>query len=578
MSSDDRLVRIDSEELQAIREDPLVLELRDDVDEVVPAIPSQAFVGIARQLLEEGRLDLVLPHALPDQLTALLDLDAWRNDRLEVPTGRGWLLAVADAYEEAARPRGALTGLMLDMDGDMWTLLLVGATAVAELDPEDDQSRQLALEGMAALQTWETPDGFYILGVPDHELGRATVKILQAMYDDDLIEAGKLVRSIKWAMASPLEEEQLRWRKGRLADMGFPDWEDAMRLFKPMARDAALGEPTPPRHELTPEESAALSVRWAGSFLLRSVMSRLDGAEHGVRTREFLLLVNELMAALRYEPGEESQQEAAVRQAQATVSLGLAMLASQFGDADDDATIDALVDRVRAIGLRGMFRVGYAPLAKLRRAAQALHRTGKVSLASPGSLLDRPWGLVVAPLLRWYPELALESGSGTRPLTTLEDVARATRLLAEADALTRLCFDPAGFGVDPVWVTRVDEPERLTLGDLVRTAVVKRLRAQLDEGADPAFGPIERDDLAWAHEHLLRDGALRQEARGRFEQACADVGATEQAEALTTNLLTRLAMELRGVEFVDDGSPDLTRTGGMLTVQSVSVWLKTAAG
>ncbi len=199
-----------------------------------------------------------------------------------------------------------------------------------------------------------------------------------------------------------------------------------------------------------------------------------------------------------------------------------------------------------------------------------------MSLASPGSLLDRPWGLVVAPLLGWYPELALESGSGTRAMSTLEDVARATRLLAEADALARLCFDPAGFGVDPVWVTRVDEPERLTLGDLVRTAVVKELRAEL-AGTDPTFGPIERDDLAWAHQNLLRDGALRQEARRRFERACADVGALEQTEALTTNLLTRLAMELRGVEFLEDGSPDLTRTGGMLTVQSVSVSLKTTS-
>ena len=73
--------------------------------------------------------------------------------------------------------------------------------------------------------------------------------------------------------------------------------------------------------------------------------------------------------------------------------------------------------RIAAIGLRGVFRVGYGPLDKLRRAALALHREGHVSLKAIGSLLDRPWGHALEALARWYPELPVESTSaGTRSI------------------------------------------------------------------------------------------------------------------------------------------------------------------
>jgi hypothetical protein len=570
VSKPERRTELTHGDVQLLTQDPLALEMREDLETAVPQIPTQTFVRIARQLRDEHRLDLVLPHATAEQLTGIMDLDVWRGDQVEIPKVREWLNRIVDCYGEAQQPRGALSKIMYGMDPEMWTYGLMHATAVAELDPEDDQSRQLIVESMATLVTYETPDGSYVVGVPDSELGRSVLRIIDAMYQDGLEEGRKLVSSIKWTTAAQTEEDLLRWRSGRLADLGFPEWEEAMRLFRPLATEAALEEsgPAPVIQAEGPGEPPA---RFAGGDLLRRTLARLSDAEHGTRTREFLLLVNELMAAQKLEPGDENLQERAINQAQATVSLGMELLTSGLDHPDPE---EFLAQRLVAVGVRGLFRVGYGPLAKLRKAARTLHETGRVSMSSVGSMLDRPWGPTVAGLVHWYPELALESRKGHRPLGSLADVARATLMIAQAAALASLTFEPNGYGIDPTWITRLDEPERVTLGDLLRTAIV---HAHLP-ASRTTLAPLMPDDLSWARDNLMSEGKLISDVRRQFTSACADVGASDHAQVLARNVLTRLEVELAALELDEAGKPDLTKAGGVITVQEVGVWLKTTTG
>src|SRR5690606_17101982 len=199
-----------------------------------------------------------------------------------------------------------------------------------------------------------------------------------------------------------------------------------------------------------------------------------------------------------------------------------------------------------------------------------------------GSLLDRPWGPALASLSRWYPELPVEGKSPSRgadgpsrPLRSLADVARATALIGEAGALAQLCFASEGFAIDPVWLQRVDEPDRLHLGDLVRTAIVCTSR-----GESPELGlrPLDANDLEWAADNLLDERSrplawLRDEFLNRAETA----GVGERGEALADILSPRLAVELAGLGPREDGKPALTKGAGLVTGQPVGVWLSTAA-
>lgn len=578
------------EEVQLVVEDPLSLETRDDATELIAALPVQSFVAVARKLRDEQRLDLLLPYASAEQITGIFDLDAWQRDRLSTPRAREWLDRIVEAYNQSDVERGRLVRLLHDTDPEMWLLANSAATAIAELDPGDEEQRERVLDDMSALLTWETPDGHYVIGVPDNELGRMSLRVLSAIYDDNLGEGRKLISAIKWSLHNELEEDLLRWRKGRLADLGFPEWDEAMRLFAPLARDVVTGRASegeePSAH--VPERFTALPPAQLGSTqdILRRVMQRLDDAEYDLRLREFLLLANELMAAQRFEPGDEALQERSVAQAQATLNLACELLLA--GEAHDDPEV-YVAERIAAVGLRKLFRFGYGPLAKLRKAALALHRGGQVSLDKIGSLLDRPWGPALASLSRWYPELPIASFTpgtgpidgksaraleGGRPLRSLADIARATALIGEAEALARLCFASEGYAIDPVWLERVDEPDRLHLGDLIRTAIVCTLRGETPEGG---LRPLHGEDLEWASENLL-DSRSRPSAelREQFLAQAEAAGVGDRGEALADILLPRLAVELVGLEAGENGKPDLTKVAGVVTIQQVGVWLSTA--
>lgn len=563
---------LDADTLQQLVDDALALEDRDDVPTLVPQLPPQTFVRIARHLRDEDRLELLLPWATPGQLSSLVDLDGWHRERVHPVRSRQWLSAIADTYRAVDRDRGDLVQTIYAMDPELWTLVLAAGTVVFDLAPDDDDARDQAVRGLGELRGWETPDGFFIVGVPDDEFGHQALTTISRIYEDDLGEGRKLCLSIQSLLASATEEDLLRWRSGRLADLGFVDWAEAMNLFRPLDAGAAADESPADFTYLAETSALERTVSWQGPDLLRRVMSRLPDIEHGLRAREFLLLVNEVMAAQRFEPGDEAMQERAIDQTQSTLSLGLEMLASaRPGHPDIEAF---LAERVRALGLRRIFRVGYGALDKLRKAAGTLHREGRVSLQSPGSLLDRPWGPAIATLSAWYPELPLSATSkGRRPIRSLRDVVTATRLVAESGALAQLCFSPEGYACDPIWIGRVDEPDKLTLGDLVRTAIV---HAHLP-GASGALAPLTPDDVAWARDNLLVADQLVPEVRGDFDARCRDLALAPHADALATVLLARLLAELSAVE-VDDGRPDLTRTGGLLTIQSVSMWLRTTAG
>ncbi|MCA9687048.1 MAG: hypothetical protein KC457_33080, partial [Myxococcales bacterium] len=354
--------------------------------------------------------------------------------------------------------------------------------------------------------------------------------------------------------------------------------EEAMRLFAPLARDAIIraeSDDQGPRHIPSRPPHLPPAALGEGRDVLRRVMQRLDDAEYDLRLREFLLLANELMAAQRFEPGDEVLQARAVAQAQATLNLACELLLGGEPQEDPEGFI---ADRISAVGLRRLFRFGYAPLAKLRKAALALHRGGQVSLRQVGSLLDRPWGPALATLSRWYPELPVEGKQNSRPIRSLDDLARATALIGEAGALAALTFSPEGFAIDPVWIERADEPERLHLGDLVRTALVLS-----DLGGEQDMRPLTVDDLIDARARLLDDRnrlvpAIGQRLLARAEAA----GVGERAPALAELILARLNVELAGIEFaetIDGGqSIDLTKVGGLLTIQQVGVWLKTSFG
>src|SRR5690606_24602678 len=133
-------------------------------------------------------------------------------------------------------------------------------------------------------------------------------------------------------------------------DLGFVEWEEAIKLLRPLDHRVAAEHEAVDFTHLRDTDGLERTVRWSGPERLRRVMEQLPPAEHGVRAREFLLLVNEVIAAQRFDPGDEAQQQRAIDQTQGTLSLGLELLARTTPAGME---VEAhLAERVSAIGLR----------------------------------------------------------------------------------------------------------------------------------------------------------------------------------------------------------------------------------
>jgi hypothetical protein len=110
--------------------------------------------------------------------------------------------ASSTAYAQSDKPRGELGDLMMAMDPELWTFALLPGTSVFQLDPEDDEQRDQAGLAVEALFTYETPDGYFLLAVPDTEVGHRGLHVLDRIYADDLELGRTLVNSMRGALGS----------------------------------------------------------------------------------------------------------------------------------------------------------------------------------------------------------------------------------------------------------------------------------------------------------------------------------------------------------------------------------------
>src|SRR5437588_800805 len=72
---------------------------------------------------------------------------------------------------------------------------------------------------------YPTPDTFYLLDIlPEGDAGRRVERFVDWLYRADLDLARRVIMSAKWGLTSDLEELALRWRSGRVADLGYIDY------------------------------------------------------------------------------------------------------------------------------------------------------------------------------------------------------------------------------------------------------------------------------------------------------------------------------------------------------------------
>jgi hypothetical protein len=225
-----------------------LLMLVERPEEVVPLLPEAELVHTVRAggMTEAAWL---LELATREQRVACFDLDCWNGQELVVTRVQEWL----DALVEAGRP--TLVKALGEIDLELLILALRAETQIAVVAKED-----VPPEG------WFTPDGVVYFGVPSDESPHRVHEIAQSLAGDSPALYWRMVYGALFESPAECEEEALRWRSARLSDLGFPDREQAMRVYRPLAPER-VSDWTPPVESSELVAAVSLPRQLRGSLL-----------------------------------------------------------------------------------------------------------------------------------------------------------------------------------------------------------------------------------------------------------------------------------------------------------------------
>ncbi|HTR53868.1 MAG TPA: DUF6178 family protein [Kofleriaceae bacterium] len=508
----------------------------DDAAAAIAQLAPNEIYELVHEVGWEDAQDLIAL-ATPVQLQGCMDLDGWHQDQLDVAGLRPWLGALLEAGFEK------LGQVWAGLDTELRALLVQREVKVYDTSlgegPDDDNDEPI----------YTTPDRFFLLELRgDDETQRLVQTLIEELYRADPDLARHAIMAARSEPPAELEEMAYRWRAGRLADLGYVDFYDALDLFKPLAADQVhVGEGTQDRAPDGDEVRLPLAVaeEVVGRSFLARAMAAIDSPAEAERLeRALVLLVNKVLAAARAKPGQADVVRRGAHYATATLSLGLETVAR--GDLERARAALASVALVR------LFRVGYTVGRQLGKVASAL-ATRAATAGSPAKELvaaltsPRP---LFARAADDVPDGGAPSAGrttpGVRPLESQADLRRAGEILA---ALTIRVALVEGLGVDVVAMGQLPEP-RPELDDHVRTALARAVI-----GGELRGEALTATELADLRRRGFASGKLTADARRAGHDAIrARLGAGQLA--VSGPVLVRL---------VDGWLDDLERILGSVT-------------
>ncbi|UCE86509.1 MAG: hypothetical protein JSU66_01870 [Deltaproteobacteria bacterium] len=329
---------------------PDILDLLPDRERVIARLPEAELCFTVKQvgLADAGPL---LEGASDEQIVACLDLDAWDGYVPDRERLGHWIEAIADAGEKTLL-RGARA-----LDPESLVLFLKDRIEVF-LKPSGDDG-------------WEPPLGaqtlegqFYFRALREGDDLARVGELLHVLFAQDYWLYYRMMQGVIWELQGETEEWALRWRTGRLMDLGFPPREEAIAIYayvRPEDR-AKLPEAEPRAAAFDvgswhlPVWMPQLPVEADARHLLFRAAAKLPEAERRSFFYAFLGLANTVAVADRLPLGDAESIPAAIDKAAALASAGLECIANANPPLDP-------TEILRRTPLERLFRVG-ASLAR----------------------------------------------------------------------------------------------------------------------------------------------------------------------------------------------------------------------
>ncbi len=278
---------------------------------------------LVREVDLEEKSEILRFATLP-QLFFISDVDCWKKDRMNPKGFTDWLKALLAADE------GKCLKWLIEMD---YETVVTGFKKVAGVLKPD---REWAVDEILGDVPYFTLDEQYFISVRDEEL-ELVRRIFELLYEN---VRGKYFAILEGMMAESedeLEEEAYHRRETRLSERGFPDFETAHRLYRPISREEFDSHPRkngnlPPAAgtDRAKNPPPNYPVLWSAERLfLDEILLLFREDTTGTRERleeELAWLSNKVIAAEGIDFSSEERVRQGIERARSFVSIGLEIL------------------------------------------------------------------------------------------------------------------------------------------------------------------------------------------------------------------------------------------------------------
>jgi hypothetical protein len=320
-----------------------MIDLLPRPEEVIPLLPEAEFCYTCRAIgLEDA--SWLLPMATREQMVAAIDLDGWTGLALDPERLDAWMAAITSTDDETT-----LRALQA-FDPEVIVIYLRAHVDVfVKPSPQEDPDwsppdRSQTLEGQ-----------FYFVAKDSKDDLAPLLSMLHTLFQKDYWLYFRVIQAVREELATENEEWALRWRTGRLEDLGFPPWDTAMRIYGFLRPDRLADLP---REAATLETHPTALPIWISELpgipederaLFRA--TRELGPEERSRVYHSLItLANRVAVADRMPLGDADALPVALDKAARFASDGLEFVAGANGLALDDT--------LRRVPIERLFRVG----------------------------------------------------------------------------------------------------------------------------------------------------------------------------------------------------------------------------
>ncbi|KAF0221153.1 MAG: hypothetical protein FD174_651 [Geobacteraceae bacterium] len=395
------------EKLTTLRELPAVkrmeLILADpEAHKLTRAFQPQELFWMVNEIGLTDALEL-LELSSPEQFTFFLDTELWEKWSFSQVKALEWLGYLAEAGE--ARVLDQLSHIDFELLILIFMKEVTVGGGIGELATDDER-----------LADWDHSfDNIYFISFKSPQHYRLIATLLDIVFRNDHPLYLALMEGIRNEPQSELEELCYQLRSGRLADLGFPEFEEALSIYARV--DPAAFVPGEEK-KLVPfggEESLPVPLL-TGDSLLQRALARAGSEELFL---ELNYLINSALVAEETALADNEVMQAVFQRVYGCLNIALEYLTG----GNEEKAAGVLTEEY----LKRLFQLGYSVIIGLKRTAEKLNSDNyAINKALLGLKAKRPM---------FYRGLDPDGIDGYREFREMEDVRKVEEFLRTLEDL-----------------------------------------------------------------------------------------------------------------------------------------------